>query len=329
MNDVKPYLQVDNLRKAMFAAANKLYGFTFKQVTDVSVFHPDVTTYQVFRKNGEVAGLWYFDPYARDGKSSGAWMNAYREQQRVDGDIKTIVSNNSNFIKGKPGSPSVVSWDDADTMFHEFGHALNGLASDCTYPSVSGTNTARDFVEFPSQFNEHYLMTPEVLKLLVNEKGEPMPQALIDKLAKAKTFNTGFATTELLASALVDMKLHLAGDADLDMKEFEKTTLDELGMPSEIVMRQRIPHFGHIFSGEGYAAGYYGYPWANALAEDAYGAFEDAKDPYDAKTAKRFNDNVMSTGNTIDGNQAFVGFRGRPVSIDALLKALGFPTNVA
>ncbi len=323
-NEVKPYLQLEHIREAMFWAAGQIYGFQFVPVTDVPVYHDGMSVYQVLARDGKPVGLWYFDPYARAGKNSGAWMNAYRAQQKLDGPITTIVSNNANFIAGAPGEPVLISWDDAVTMFHEFGHALHGLNSDVTYPSLSGTRTARDFVEFPSQINENWLPTPEVLKFLVNQKGEKLPASLIAKIQKAKTFNEGFKTTEFLASAIVDMKLHLAGDKVSDMRAFEKQTLDELGMPKEIVMRHRIPQFGHIFDGEGYAAGYYGYLWAEVLDHDAFEAFTEAGGPYDPAVAKRFHDTIMSVGNTVDPAEAFRNFRGRDQSPDALLRARGF-----
>jgi len=238
--------------------------------------------------------------------------------------VITIVSNNANFIKGKPGEPVLLSWDDAKTMFHEFGHALHGLNSNVTYPSLSGTNTARDHVEFPSQFNENYFTTPEVLAMLVDKDGKPLPKALVDKLTAAATFNQGFATVEAIASAIVDMKLHLAGDTPIEPKAFEKATLTELGMPSEIVMRHRIPQFGHIFSGESYAAGYYGYLWADVLEHDAFEAFQETGDAYDPATAKRFHDTIMSVGNTIDPAQAYRNFRGSDATADALLRFRGF-----
>lgn len=324
LNEVKPYLQLDHVREAMFYAANRLYGFTFTKVQGLPVFHPDVTVYEV-KRDGKHVGLWYFDPYARAGKNSGAWMNAYREQSRFDGEVPTIVSNNANFVKAAPGQPVLLSWDDADTMFHEFGHALHGLNSNVTYQSLSGTNTARDFVEFPSQFNENYLMTPEVLHFLVNAKGEQMPAELVAKIKKAATFNSAFSVVETEASAIVDMKLHLAGDTVTDPKAFETTTLAELKMPSEIVMRHRIPQFGHIFSGEGYAAGYYGYLWAKTLDHDAFEAFNEAGSPWDPATAKRFQADILSVGNTIDPAVAYRNFRGRDASIDATLRANGFP----
>lgn len=328
LNEVKPYLQVENLREAMFWVANQIYGFSFVEVKGVPVFHPDVRVYQVKARDGHHVGLWYFDPYARQGKRSGAWMNAMREQQRMTGDVPTIVSNNSNFIKGAEGTPVTISWGDAETMFHEFGHALHGLNSNVTYPSLSGTNTMRDHVEFPSQVNEGWLSTPEVQnRFLKNSKGEVIPAALVAKMKKAATFNTGFSTVEAQASAIVDMKLHLAGETPIDPKAFETATLKELGMPAEIVMRHRIPHFGHIFSGDGYAAGYYGYIWAEVLARDAFEAFTETGNPFNPDVAKRLYDNVMSVGNTIDSAEGYRKFRGRDANVNALLRDRGFPVT--
>ncbi|MDB5248426.1 MAG: family metallopeptidase, partial [Segetibacter sp.] len=233
-NEVKQYLQLDKLREGMFWVAGELFGFSFIPVTDVPVYHADIKVWQVKDKNtGKPIGLWYFDPYARTGKRSGAWMNAYRNQQKLDSDILTIVSNNSNFVKGNPGEPILISWNDATTLFHEFGHALHGLSSNVTYPSLSGTNVFRDYVEFPSQLLERWLSTPQVLQgFAVHYKtGKPIPQNLVDRIERAANFNQGFATTEYLASALVDMKLHLAGDQKIDPDVFEKETLAKLGMP--------------------------------------------------------------------------------------------------
>jgi peptidyl-dipeptidase Dcp len=326
LNAVKPYLQLSQIQKGLFLTAEKLFGFKFEKLKGVPVFHEDVTVYKVTGKGGKFVGLWYFDPYARPGKRSGAWMSAYREQSRIDKKpLTTIVSNNSNFIKGKPGEPVLLSWDDANTMFHEFGHALHGLASNVTYPTLSGTNVPTDYVEFPSQVLEHYLETPEVLKLLTNTKGEALPKELADKIDKTKTFNSGFTTVEFLASAIVDMKLHLAGDENIDPAKFEKTTLKDLGMPSEIVMRHRLPAFGHLFSGEGYAAGYYSYLWSQVLDHDAYEAFVEAGNPFDKATAKKLVDYVFSVGNTIDQAEGYRLFRGRDPKVDALLRARGFP----
>ncbi len=325
LNEVKPYLQLDHVRDAMFFAAGKLYGFTFTRLQGKAVFHPDVTVWEVKGRDGKHVGLWYFDPYARAGKNSGAWMNAYRDQARIEGDVPTIVSNNANFIRAAGGKPTTISWSDATTMFHEFGHALNGLSSNVTYPTVSGTNTLRDFVEFPSQVNENWFTTPEVQKLLVNDKGEPMPAALIAKIKAAQHFNQAFSVVEAQASAIMDMKLHLAGATKIEPHAFEKATLAELGMPSEIVMRHRIPQFGHIFAGEGYAAGYYGYLWAEVLDHDAYEAFTEASGPYDPAVAKRFHDTILSVGNTVDPAVAFRNFRGRDPKVGAWLRDKGFP----
>lgn len=328
-NLVKPYMQLEKLREGMFWAAGRLYGFRFEQIDDVPVFNPDVRAWKVLGANGDFVGLWYFDPYARAGKNSGAWMTEYRGQEKLTGDIKPIVSNNSNFIKGKPGEPVLISWDDAETLFHEFGHALHGLNSNVKYPSQAGTNVPRDYVEFPSQLNEHWLSTPEVMNqfLVHYETGEPLPQELVNKIKAAKTFNQGFATVEYLMSALVDMKLHLAGGADIDPDAFERETLAAIGAPKEIVMRHRTPQFGHIFSGEGYAAGYYSYLWADSITADAAEAFVEAGSFYDEATARRLHDDIMSVGNSIDPADGFRKFRGRDVDTSALLRDRGFPVD--
>ena len=328
-DEVKQYLQLEKLREAMMWAAGRLYGFEFQPATNVPVYHRDVRVWEVTRE-GKHVGLWYFDPYARAGKRSGAWMNSYRRQQRMDGDVKTIVSNNSNFVKGAPGEPVLISWDDAETMFHEFGHAIHGLSSNVTYPSMSGTSVARDYVEFPSQINEDWLATPEVLNrfALHYQTGKPIPSELVDKIKKAATFNQGFATTEYLASALIDMKLHtIATPGELNPDTFERETLEALGMPDELPMRHRTPQFAHVFSSEGYAARYYSYLWADSLTADAWEAFEEAGDPYDAGVAKRFFDHVLSIGNTIDPAEGYRKFRGRDVNTDALMRDRGFPVK--
>jgi len=327
MNEGKPYMQLDKLREAMFWASGEVYGFQYQKVEGLPVYHEDITVYEVTR-GGKHVGLWYFDPYAREGKRSGAWMNAYRTQERFKGEITTIVSNNSNFIKGAPGEPVLISWDDATTLFHEFGHAIHGLNANATYPTVSGTNVARDYVEFPSQLNEHWLPTPQVLsKFCVHYKtGEPIPQALVDKIKAAGTFNQGFDTTEYLASALIDMKLHLAGDVDIDPDKFEREELTKLGMPKEIVMRHRTPQFGHVFSGDGYSAGYYSYLWADTLTADVAEAFKEAPGGfYDKPTGQRLIETIMSKGNSVDPVDQFKAFRGRDVKIGALMRDRGFP----
>lgn len=327
LNQLKPYLVLENIQKGMFLSAEKLFGLKFELLSGVPVFHPDMTVYQVTR-NGQKVGLWYFDPYARSGKSSGAWMSSYRDQNRVgDKPIMPLVSNNSNFIKGKAGEPVTISWDDADTMFHEFGHALHGLLSNVTYPSLSGTNVPRDYVEFPSQVYENFLTTPEVLAVLKNSKGETIPKELIQKLKKSSTFNEGFATVEFLSSAILDMKLHLSAEKTIDPKTFEQTTLQEIGMPPEIVMRHRLPAFGHLFSDEGYAAGYYSYLWSQVLDHDAFEAFEETKNPYHPEVAQKLYEHVFSVGNTIDPEEGYRKFRGRDPKVKALLKARGFPVT--
>ncbi len=329
-NEVKQYLQLDKLREGMFWVAGELFNFNFTPVTNVAVYHPDVRVWEVKNKTtGKHIGLWYFDPFAREGKSSGAWMNAYRNQERVDGSITTIVSNNSNFVKGKPGEPVLISWDDATTLFHEFGHALHGLSSNVTYPSLSGTSVATDYVEFPSQILERWISTPEVLqKFAVHYRtGKPIPQNLVDRIERASAFNQGFATVEYLSSALVDMKMHLAGAQKIDPDAFERNTLAELGMPSELVMRHRTPQFGHVFSGDGYSAGYYSYIWSDVISADAYDAFVEAGSPYDKAVAERLRKYVFSVGNTIDPADAYRAFRGRDPKIEALMRKRGFPVN--
>jgi peptidyl-dipeptidase Dcp len=326
-NEVKPYLQLEKLREGIFWVAGELFNFNFTPAANVPVAHPDIRVWEVTDKTTKKhIGLWYFDPYARVGKRSGAWMNAYRSQERVNGEITTIVSNNANFVKGKPGEPLLISWDDATTMFHEFGHALHGLNSNVTYPSLSGTAVARDYVEFPSQLMEHWLSTPEVLNRFAvhYQTGKPIPQTLVDRIKKSATFNQGFITVEYLAAALVDMKLHLAGDKKIDPDAFEKETLAEVGMPKEIVMRHRTPQFMHVFSSDGYSAGYYSYLWADVITADAFGAFVEGGGPYDKKVAERLRKYIFSVGNTIDPADGYRSFRGRDPKVEALMKKRGF-----
>jgi peptidyl-dipeptidase Dcp len=326
-NEVKPYLQLDKLREAIHWVAGELFNFKFTPAPNVPVAHPDIKVWEVSDKTtGKHIGLWYFDPFARSGKRSGAWMNAYRSQERVNGEITTIVSNNANFVKGKPGEPVLISWDDASTMFHEFGHALHGLNSNVTYPSLSGTAVARDYVEFPSQLMEHWLSTPQVLQkfALHYQTGKPIPQELVDKINRTKTFNQGFATVEYLAAAILDMKLHLLGDKKIDARTFEKEALAEIGMPKEIVLRHRLPHFLHVFSSDSYSAGYYSYLWSDVLTADAFGAFTEGGGPYDRKVADRLRKSIFSVGNTIDPAEAYRNFRGRDPKVEALMKKRGF-----
>jgi len=326
-NEVKPYLQADKLRDAMFWCAKQLYDLTFTPIKGVAVYHPEVKVWEVTRAKKRV-GLWYFDPYARDGKRSGAWMSEYRTQEAFKTPATPIVSNNSNFVKGKKGEPVLISWDDATTMFHEFGHALHGLLSAVRFPTLAGTNTLRDFVEFPSQLNEHWLATPEVLnKFALHYKTKkPLPKALVDKIEKAKNFNQGFKTAEYLMSAIYDLKIHTAAAGKpIDAGAFEKATMKEIGAPTEIVMRHRPTQFGHIFSGDGYSAGYYSYIWADTLTADAAEAFEEAKSFYDKPTAKKLHDAIFSIGNSVPPDEAFRNFRGRDVDTNAIMRSRGFP----
>jgi peptidyl-dipeptidase Dcp len=325
-NEVMPYLQLEKLREAMFWVAGELLDLHFTPVTNVPVYHADVRVWEVKDGAGKHVALFYFDPYARPNKSSGAWMNAYRNQERFEGEVTTIVSNNSNFVKGKPGEPILVSWDDAVTLFHEFGHALHGISSDVRYPSLSGTNVDRDYVEFPSQLLERWLATPEVLNKFARhcKTGEPIPQELVRKIERASKFNKGFENVEYLSSALVDMRMHLDPDKVGDLAEFERGTLSSLGMPREMVMRHRLPHFGHLFSGDSYSAGYYSYLWADTLSADAFEAFTEAGSPYDKSVAKKLRQYVFSTGNSVDPAESYRAFRGRDAGIDALMRRRGF-----
>jgi peptidyl-dipeptidase Dcp len=329
MSEVKPYLQLEKLREGMFWVAQVLYGFSFTQVFGLPVANPDVRVWEVADDSKQPLGVWYFDPYARPGKSSGAWMSEYRGQEKLDGAVLPIVSNNTNFAKDESGRPLLISWDDAVTLFHEFGHALHGLNSNVVYPSLAGTNVVRDFVEFPSQLNENWLSTPEVLSRFAvhYETGEPIPAALVTKIKAASKFNQGFATVEYLAAALVDMRLHLAGDLSIEPNEFERTTLAALGMPPEMVMRHRTPQFAHIFSSDSYSAGYYSYLWAEVLDHDAFKAFTDAGGPYDKVVAKRLHDDIMSIGNSVDPGQAYRNFRGSDPKIEGLLHARGLAAH--
>ncbi|MHB8420161.1 MAG: M3 family metallopeptidase [Myxococcales bacterium] len=326
-DQVKPYLQLDRLREGLFWVAERLFSLRFEEVTGVPVYHPDVRVWAVADGAGRHVGLWYFDPWARPGKQSGAWMNAYRAQEGFEGEVPTIVSNNANFVRGRPGEPVLVSWDDATTLFHEFGHALHGLCSRVAYPSLSGTSVPRDYVEFPSQLLERWLATPELLGrfALHVETGEPLPPALVQKIQRARRFNQGFKTVEYLAAALVDMKAHLAGEQAIEPASFERETLAALGMPREIALRHRMPHFSHVFGGDGYSAGYYSYLWADTLSADAYEAFSEAGGPYDPAVAERLRRHVFSVGNTVDPADGYRAFRGRDPGVGALMRDRGFP----
>ncbi|WP_261319091.1 M3 family metallopeptidase [Microbulbifer agarilyticus] len=328
-DEVKQYLQLDNLREGMFYVAGELFNFTFTPVKEgsVAVFHEDVKVWEVTDKtSGEHIGLWYLDPFARSGKRSGAWASMYRDHTTFDGKETVLASNNSNFIKGAPGEPVLVSWDDAETFFHEFGHALHFLASNVSYPTLNGG--VRDYTEFQSQLLERWLSTDPIIdNYLVHYKtGESIPADLVAKIKQAATFNQGFATTEYLASALVDIKLHTTDPTGIDPDKFERETLNALGMPSELVMRHRTPHFGHIFSGEGYSAGYYGYMWADVLTSDASEAFAEADGGfYDKEVAAKLVKYLFAPRNAIDPAEAYRLFRGRDAGIEPLMRDRGFP----
>jgi peptidyl-dipeptidase Dcp len=325
---LKPYLVLDRMREAMFWAAGQLYGLGFRRLQGLPLQHPDVTVYLVQRR-GRPVGLWYFDPFARAGKQSGAWMNEYRTQEHLRRRLP-IVSNNANFIPGGKGEPVLISWDDAQTLFHEFGHALHGLLSDVTYPSLAGTSVKRDFVEFPSQLNERWLRTPELLKRFArhHRTGQPIPPELLAALDRSRHFNQGFQTAEYLASALYDMKIHLAPTAP-DPARFERETMAEIGCPPEITMRHRPTHFGHIFGGDGYSAGYYSYLWADVLTADAAEAYTQAGGWYDKTVARRLHDQLLRVGNSLPPEEAYRRFRGRDPDPEALLRARGFaPTRL-
>jgi len=323
---VKPYLQLDNMIQAAFDTATRLFGLTFHPRTDLPVYHPDVRVWEVKGRDGATVGLFYGDYFARPSKRSGAWMSALRSQEKLDGAVIPVITNNCNFSKGAEGEPALLSYDDAETLFHEFGHALHGLLSDVTYPSLAGTAVDRDFVELPSQIYEHWLSQPAVLgKFAVHYRtGQPMPADLADRLLKARTFNQGFATVEYVASALVDLEYHLLKEADgLDPAAFEAEVLKKIGMPAEIVMRHGSPHFLHIFSGEGYAAGYYSYMWAEVLDADGFEAFRQAGDPFDPAVAERLHRHIYAAGNSADPMELYKAFRGHAPDTTPLLRNRG------
>lgn len=327
-DEVKQYLQLDKLREAMFYVAGRLFNYKFEpvHVGSVPVFHEDVKVWEVTDlDSGEHIGLWYLDPFAREGKRSGAWATTYRSHTTFDGKKTVLASNNSNFIKAAPGEAVLISWDDAETFFHEFGHALHFFSSNVKYPTLNGG--VRDYTEFQSQLLERWLSTDEVIsKYLVHYKtGEVIPDALVAKIKKAATFNQGFGTTEYLASALMDMKLHLADPEGMDVGVFEKETLDALKMPKELPMRHRTPHFGHVFSGEGYATAYYGYMWADVLTADAAEAFTESEGGfYDEDMANELVKYLFAPRNSIDPAEAYRLFRGRDAQIEALMRDRGF-----
>lgn len=332
-NEVRPYLPLDRMIAAAFDTARKLFGLSFAPRTDVPVWHPDVRVWEVTGPAGRKVGLFFGDYFARSSKRSGAWMTSLRRQEKLDGEVLPLIVNVMNFAKPAPGEPALLSFDDGRTLFHEFGHALHGLLSNVTYPTISGTGVSTDFVELPSQLYEHWLERPEVLKNFARHAvtGEPMPDELIARLARARTFGQGFATVEYVASALVDMDFHALTPeqaAEIDPKAFERESLSRIGMPEEIVMRHRPPHFTHVFSGGGYAAAYYSYMWSEVLDADAFAAFEETGDVFDPATAKKLKDHVYAAGGSRDPADAYVAFRGRLPEADALLKKRGLADAV-
>ncbi|MDV3257553.1 MAG: M3 family metallopeptidase [Sphingomonas sp.] len=328
-DEIKPYFELNNLVNGMFWSAEQLYDLKFTENTGkVPVFHPDVRTFEVTdAKTGKVTGLFYLDTYARKGKRSGAWATTYRSRAGLLGDDIVLGSNNNNFTKPPAGQPVLISLNDAETLWHEFGHAIHYYLSNVHYPSLGGS--PRDFVEYPSQVNENWLLTRPVLDKFARhyKTGAPMPEELVKKIEASETFNQGFATVEYLSSALVDMMLHTRPDGVVDPDKFEREALAKLGMPKEMVMRHRLPQFGHLFSSDAYSAGYYSYLWSETMDSDTWEAFKEAGNPYDRKTADAFRTYLLSTGNETDRAEAYRQFRGRDPEVEALLKRRGFPTN--
>jgi peptidyl-dipeptidase Dcp len=330
--EIKPYLQLENVIAAAFHTASRLFGLTFTPLNDVPVYHPDVRVWEVRAADGRHIGLFFGDYFARASKRSGAWMTTFRDQDKLDGDKRPLVVNVMNFAKSE-GEPTLLSFDDALTLFHEFGHGLHGLLSDVTYPMISGTGVLRDFVELPSQLFEHWLEQPEILRqfALHYKSQEPMPEALLERMLRARTFNQGFATAEFLASSFVDMDFHLlAPSIAPDAAAVEIGTRGQMGLPEEVVLRHRPPHFLHIFGGDGYSAGYYSYLWSEVLDADAFSAFEESGDIFDPETAKRLRDYIYAAGGSQDPADAYRAFRGRLPTPEALLRRRGLaPDQVA
>jgi len=327
-DQLKPYFQLDKMIEAQFFVANQLWGLTFAARTDLPVYHPDVRIWEVRERDGSLIGLFYGDFYARPSKQSGAWMSSYRTQRKLGGLRTPVVVNVCNFNKPAAGQPALLSYDDAETLFHEFGHALHGLLSNVTYPRIAGTAVPTDFVEMPAQIYEHWLGQPAILQRFAVhfQTGEPIPQVLLDRLIAARNFNQGFATVEFLASAFVDLDVHMMTNVDatsFDIDAIERDTLARLQMPAEIVCRHRPTHFGHIFAG-GYSAGYYSYMWSEVLDADGFEAFKEAGDIFDPATAARLREHVYSAGGTREPMDLYVAFRGREPDVQALLRHRGF-----
>jgi peptidyl-dipeptidase Dcp len=324
--EIEPYLQLDRMIAAAFETARRLFGITGTPRTDVPVWHPDVRVWEIRAGDGRHLGLFFGDYFARPSKRSGAWMSSLRDQEKLDTEVRPLVYNVMNFSKGTDDGPALLSRDDARTLFHEFGHALHSLLSDVTYPLIAGTGVATDFVELPSQLYEQWLDTPEILKAFAvhHRTGVPMPDALIAKLRAARIFNQGFATVEYVASAIVDLDFHsLTAAEGLDPAAFERAALDRIGMPEEIVMRHRSPHFNHVFGGDHYSAAYYSYMWSEVLDADAFNAFQETGDVFDRATAERLYRHIYSAGGSRTPDEAYTAFRGRLPTADALLRRRG------
>lgn len=323
---LKPYLSLGGIIEAAFACAHELFGLSFTERHDIPVYHPDVRTWEVAGRDGAPVGLFYGDYFGRSSKRSGAWMSGFRSQRRLDGEVRPIIVNVMNFARGGEDDATLLSFDDARTLFHEFGHALHGLMSQVTYASLAGTSVARDFVEFPSQLYEHWLEQPAILSRFAKHyrTGEAMPADLIERLLATRKFNQGFGTVEYVSSALVDLDFHLLPSADdLDVMAFQEASLNALGMPPGMGMRHRTPHFTHVFSGEGYSAAYYSYMWSEVLDADGFAAFTEAGDIFDRDTARRLEQYVYAAGDLRDPEEAYIAFRGRLPSPDALLEQRG------
>jgi peptidyl-dipeptidase Dcp len=323
---IKPYLTLDHMIEAAFDCATRLFGLSFSERWDIAVWHPDVRVWEVKDAAGKHKALFYGDYFARPSKRSGAWMTSLRDQQKLDGEIVPLIINVCNFSKGADGEPSLLSPDDARTLFHEFGHGLHGMLSDVTYPSLSGTSVFTDFVELPSQLYEHWQEQPQVLQQFARhyQTGEPLPDELLKRFIAARKFNQGFATVEFVSSALIDLEFHSQPASEIgDVRAFERQELEKIGMPAEISLRHRPQQFGHIFSGDHYASGYYSYMWSEVMDADAFGAFEEAGDIFDPVTAKRLHDDIYSSGGSRDPEEAYVAFRGREPEPDALLRRRG------
>ncbi|MGZ9115905.1 MAG: M3 family metallopeptidase, partial [Methylocystis sp.] len=324
---LRPYFQLDNMIAAAFDVAQKLFGLRFVEQKGLPLYHPDVRAFDVLDSNGKHVALFLADYFARPSKRGGAWMSDFRAQHKLDGETRPIIVNVMNFTKGADGAPTLLSLDDARTLFHEFGHGLHGMLSDVTYPSVAGTNVARDFVELPSQLYEHWLLEPAVLKKFARHAGTgaPIPDDLVARITASRHFNQGFATVEFCASAHVDLDIHARSvGLDFDAGAFEADSLAGISMPPEIVMRHRLPHFSHIFSGDGYSAGYYSYLWAETLDADAFEAFKEKGDPFAPEVAQRLRDHIYATGGRQDAADAYMAFRGRMPTVEPLLRQRGF-----